>query len=416
METMFVIYAAYSEKRLKVVHRHGPCSPLGHRKQLDHERVLRQDRHRVQSLHRRRASALSKLGSSLATATVPGRSGLALGSGDYIVNVGFGTPKQDKSVIFDTGSDLAWIQCRQCHSCYPQNEPLFDPSKSSTFSRVGCDSDYCSSDSTFCAASTCNYEVHYGDGSYSDGDLVQDTLTLTPSNELKDFAFGCGVDSAGFFGEVAGLIGLGRGRLSLVSQSSQVYGGAFSYCIPPFASSTGYLTLGPGKQSPNTQFTSLLSNSDMSYYFVELIGLSVGGKGLQIPPGSFANPGTIIDSGTVLTYLPSDAYLALRSEFRRRMSKYPLAPPVHPLDTCYDLTGYNRVMVPEVALLFSGGVTLNVDASGILLVMDISQACLAFVANQDSSISIIGNMQQKTYDVVYDVPNGKLGFAAGGCG
>lgn len=249
---------------------------------------------------------------------------------------------------------------------------------------------------------------------------LKDTLTLTSSYVLDDFVFGCGEANSGLFGEVAGIIGLGRDHISLPSQAN---GGAFSYCLPPYASSTGYLALGTSNGSrpnspKNLHFTSMPSRSDApSFYFVELVGISVGGKDLRISPTSFSDPGTFIDSGTVLTYLPADAYAALRSEFRWRMSKYPTSAGVDPLDTCYDMEGYDRVAVPAVVLHFSGGARLDVDSSGILFTLDRSSAiaCLAFAEKDPNGFTIIGNMQQKTYNIVYDVPNEKIGFGAGGC-
>jgi len=44
------------------------------------------------------------------------------------------------------------------------------------------------------------------------------------------------------------------------------------------------------------------------------------------------------------------------------------------------------------------------------------QVCLAFAANgDDSDITIFGNVQQRTLEVVYDLGGGKIGFGAGGC-
>lgn len=81
------------------------------------------------------------------------------------------------------------------------------------------------------------------------------------------------------------------------------------------------------------------------------------------------------------------------------------------LDTCYDVTGHDEVVVPSVALLFGGGARLDVDASGIVLVADVSQACLAFAPNADrGSVNIIANMQQRTHTMVFDVDGGSVGF------
>ena len=66
--------------------------------------------------------------------------------------------------------------------------------------------------------------------------------------------------------------------------------------------------------------------------------------------------------------------------------------------------------------MFRGGACLDVDASGILYVADVSQACLAFAANDDDAgVAIIGNTQQKTYGVLHDLGRKVVGFVPGAC-
>ncbi|KAL6909695.1 hypothetical protein ACP4OV_001354 [Aristida adscensionis] len=74
--------------------------------------------------------------------TIPDRAGADLETLEFVVTVGFGTPARPSTLIFDTGSDVSWIQCAPCAAgkCYPQHDPLFDPSKSSS---------YCASDDLF---------------------------------------------------------------------------------------------------------------------------------------------------------------------------------------------------------------------------------------------------------------------------
>ncbi|XP_073110633.1 aspartyl protease family protein At5g10770-like [Elaeis guineensis] len=170
-------------------------------------------------------------------------------------------------------------------------------------------------------------------------------------------------------------------------------------------SSNGYLTIAAGVQnSLDVKFTRMITESYLpSFYSLELIGMSVGGKDLAIPSTAFTDVGTIFDSGTTITWLPPAAYSALSSEFRQHMSKHSLVTPLGKLDTCYNFTGYNRIRVPAIALQFSGGVMLNVDASGILLFASPLQGCLAFASNDKDEFSIVGNMQQRTFDVVYAI-------------
>ncbi|OAY63668.1 Protein ASPARTIC PROTEASE IN GUARD CELL 2 [Ananas comosus] len=335
------------------------------------------------------------------------------------MNAGIGTPKQDFSVEFDTGSDLSWLQCKPCNHCYPQNDPLFDPAKSSTYSSIHCGSAECAQlDPARCSAGrTCRHEIQYDDKSRSSGNFSHDTLTLSPWDLLPNFRFGCGDHNRGSFGRVAGLIGLGRGESSLISQASQKYGEIFSYCLPSIASSTGYLLVGStGSPPAGIRYTPMIREaSDPSTYYVKLVAIKVGGKKLDINQKVFSTARTLMDSGTVITRLPPAAYSGMRAVFRRHMANYTTAPADYELDTCYNLSGHEVVKVPAVELVFDGGASLNLDIDGIMF-GEPAQSCLAFAGNSnDQQLSIIGNTQQVKVTVVYDISNQRIGIGAKGC-
>ncbi|KAK9698187.1 hypothetical protein RND81_08G087500 [Saponaria officinalis] len=418
---------------LLVSHRHGPCSPLESEMASipTQEEILKHDKERVESIRQRvrpkmvevdRVKQKAMLQKALG---LPAKSGLTLGIGNYIVTVGLGTPKKDLSLAFDTGSDLTWTQCTPCGSCYRQAEPIFNPTQSSTYSNITCSSELCSavaaatSASPACSSSTCIYGIQYGDKSITLGYFAKDTLTLgTGGAFVPNFYFGCGEYNQGLYGVSAGILGLGRNKFSAVSQTASTYGNYFSYCLPSSPSSTGHLTFGQGALlSKAINYTSLLTSSaNPTFYFVDFQGISVGGRRLAISPTVFSRGGTIIDSGTVITRLPPDAYTALKGAFSAAMVKYPQSPPKSILDTCYDFSNYTVVSVPKVSLWFGGGASLDLPPTGILYGSDISQLCLAFVGNSDAGdMGTIGNVQQQTFDVVYDVSGAKLGFGAGGC-
>ncbi len=65
------------------------------------------------------------------------------GEGEYLTQIGLGTPKKTLTLILDTGSDLVWTQCLACKSCYPQIDPVFNPAKSSTYKPVKCGFNMC---------------------------------------------------------------------------------------------------------------------------------------------------------------------------------------------------------------------------------------------------------------------------------
>ena len=443
-------HGAATGTRMPVVHQHDPCSPLAGKREKapSHAEILAADQRRVEYIHRRVSETTGRVRpkraaapavhlqpgapSTAATpasaspyaksANLPASSGRALGTGNYVVTIGLGTPSARFTVVFDTGSDTTWVQCQPCVAyCYRQKEPLFRPAKSSTYANISCSSSYCDDlDVSGCDGGHCLYGVEYGDGSQTIGFYAQDTLKLS-YDVVKEFRFGCGEKNRGLFGRSAGLMGLGRGKTSLTVQAYGKYGGVFAYCLPATPSgTTGFLDLGPGAPAANARLTPMLTDNGPTFYYVALTGIKVGGHLLPIPESVFSGAGALVDSGTVITRLPPSAYEPLRSAFAGAMDAlgYRKAPALSILDTCYDLTGQQgpSVALPAVSLVFRGGACLDVDASGILYVADASQACLAFAANDaDDDVAIVGNTQQKTYGVLYDLARKVVGFAPGAC-
>ncbi|KAJ9545563.1 hypothetical protein OSB04_025270 [Centaurea solstitialis] len=395
-------------------------------KPLAVEEMLTHDQDRVESIRSRLTTNIDtdrKRDAAGSKATLPAKSGSTIGSGNYIVTVGLGTPKKDLSLIFDTGSDLTWTQCQPCaRSCYSQQETIFAPSASTTYSNISCSATECNDltsatgNQPGCSSSTCIYGIQYGDQSFSVGFFGKETLTLTKTDVISNFYFGCGQNNQGLFGGAAGLLGLGRDKLSIVSQSAQKYGKVFSYCLPSRASGTGYLTFGKSGAPSNVKYTPFSASKGSTFYGLELQAIYVGGNKLAISPTVFSSSGMIIDSGTVITRLPPTAYAALSKAFRAQMTKYTLTKPLSILDTCYDFSNVTTVTIPVLSFLWGGNTKVDIAGQGTLYANGISQVCLAFAGNgDDTDIGIFGNVQQRTLGVVYDLPAGKVGFASGGC-
>ncbi|KAL3630036.1 hypothetical protein CASFOL_023020 [Castilleja foliolosa] len=420
------------QSTLEVIHRHGPCSQQTTTTPSLAE-ILSDDQSRVDSIQARLKPDpyINKLNTNNNNkfkdkkANLPAHPGRSYRTGNYIVSIGLGTPKNTLSLIFDTGSDLTWTQCQPCVvSCYQQQEPIFNPKASSSYSNVSCSANQCSQLPSAtgvnpgCSSGTCVYGVQYGDKSFTVGFFVKDKLTVTPTDVFPDFLFGCGQNNQGLFGYTAGLIGLGRDNLSFVSQTAQKYGKYFSYCLPPVSSSTGHLALGKNgaSNSKNVKFTPFASSQGKSFYFVDIVSITVGGNRLPISKSVFETAGTVIDSGTVISRLPSGAYGPMSAVFQQKMKNYTRAAAYSLLDTCYDFANYTSVTIPKIVFGFSGGVEVDLDASGILVAVNSTVACLAFAGNGSGrNVGIFGNTQQKTLEVVYDVAGGKLGFGPGGC-
>ncbi|KAL4578919.1 hypothetical protein LXL04_015051 [Taraxacum kok-saghyz] len=351
--------------------------------------------------------------------STPVSSGISQGSGEYFARVGLGTPVQLYYMVIDTGSDINWLQCQPCSDCYQQTDPIFNPSASTSYSTLSCSSQQCSSlEITACRSEVCLYQVSYGDGSFTVGDFVTETVTFGKSGSVPKVAMGCGHDNEGLFVGAGGLLALGGGPLSLPSQIKST---SFSYCLVDRDSKSSS-TLEFNTAAPANSVTApLLRNPRVkTYLYVGMTGITVGGRALSIPPSIFAvdatgRGGVIVDSGTAVTRLQSQAYNSLRDAFTRQARNLKPTDGFSLFDTCFDFSQMTRVAVPTVGFTFTGGKTLSLKPENYLIPVDSrGKFCLAF-APTDSSLSIIGNVQQQGTRVGYDLTKSVVSFSPNNC-
>ncbi|ESQ51328.1 hypothetical protein EUTSA_v10017848mg [Eutrema salsugineum] len=137
-----------------------------------------------------------------------------------------GTPPVEIEAVLDTGSELIWTQCLPCLNCYNQPDPLFDPSKSSTYKEKRCE---------YGPDQTCPYDMNYADGSYSKGTLATETVTIQSTSGqpfvMPNTTIGCAHNSSWLSLTGSGIVGLSWGLLSLVSQMGENFLGLVSYCF-----------------------------------------------------------------------------------------------------------------------------------------------------------------------------------------
>ncbi|XP_038878113.1 protein ASPARTIC PROTEASE IN GUARD CELL 1 [Benincasa hispida] len=393
---------------------------------------LARDAVRVQSLNRNLELSLNggqKIGAgingseSADSITAPVVSGQSLGNGgEYFARIGVGQPVQSFYLVPDTGSDVTWLQCQPCaaeKACYKQIDPIFDPKSSSSYTALSCNSQQCQLlDKANCNSDVCQYQVNYGDGSFTTGELATETLSFGNSNSIPNLPIGCGHDNEGLFVGAAGLIGLGGGAISL---SSQLKASSFSYCLVDLDSDSSS-TLEFNTDRPSDSLTSPLVKNDRfhSYRYVKVVGMSVGGNPLPISSTRFEIDesglgGIIVDSGTTITQLPSDVYESLREAFVKQTSNLPPAQGISLFDTCYDLSGQSSVEVPVIAFVLPGENSLRLPAKNYLIPVDSDGTyCLAFFKTR-SSLSIIGSFQQQGIRVSYDLANSLVGFSTNKC-
>ncbi|CAN6174531.1 unnamed protein product [Urochloa humidicola] len=358
--------------------------------------------------------------------------------GEYLMDMGIGTPPRYYSAILDTGSDLIWTQCAPCLLCVDQPTPYFDPTQSSTYRSLGCASASCNAlYYPFCFQNVCVYQYFYGDSASTAGVLANETFTFGTNATrvtIPSISFGCGNLNAGSLANGSGMVGFGRGSLSLVSQLGSP---RFSYCLTSFLSpvpsrlyfgayatlnSTNATSAAGGAVGP-VQSTPFVVNPALpTMYFLNMTGISVGGYRLPIDPAVFAindtdgTAGTIIDSGTTISYLAEPAYAAVRAAFVSQI-RLPLlnATDASVLDTCFKWPPPPRqsLTLPEVVFHFDGA-DMELPLQNYMLVDPVSGGlCLAMATSSDGTI--IGNFQHQNFHVLYDLENSLLSFVPAPC-
>ncbi|URE34388.1 aspartic proteinase [Musa troglodytarum] len=336
------------------------------------------------------------------------RAPLHAGETEYIVDIAIGTPALAFSALVDTGSDLMWTQC-----------PVFDPSKSSTFGSIACNSTLCTAlDQHSCNAS-CHYSYMYTDHSYTEGVLATETFTIG-STSVPSLAFGCGNSNNGVaFTQAAGFVGLGRGKLSLISQMGLT---EFSYCLTPLGSRKKSSLLIGSLPNPNATAHPVMS-TPISFYYITLNGITVGGTVVDIPSSTFAinrdgSGGMIIDSGTALTYLEYSAYDKVADAFMAQIKNMNTTDQsVFDLDLCYELppkSTPDTLNLPKLIFHFQGADLELPPGNYFGVDSDTSSICLMMA--ESSGLSVFGNFMQQNMQVMYDLGNDVLSLYSAECG
>lgn len=344
------------------------------------------------------------------------------GNGEFLMDLAIGTPSLSFPAILDTGSDLIWTQCKPCKDCFDQPTPMFDPSKSSTYSKIPCSSNLCEALPTSTCNPDCEYLYSYGDSSSTQGVLASETLTFG-STAVSDIGFGCGDTNQGAgFSQGSGLVGLGRGPLSLISQLGL---GKFSYCLTSLdASKKSPLLFGSladlnGKANEPQSVPLVKNPSQPSFYYLSLKGITVGSTNLQIPSSTFTlqddgTGGLIIDSGTSITYLELDGYKMVKKAFLVQM-QLPVADGTDiGLDLCFSLpSDSSTVEVPKLKFHFDGA-DMDLPAENYMVV-DSTTGLLCLTVMPSRGMSILGNFQQQNMQILYDLEKEMLSFVPNQC-
>ncbi|KAL8499530.1 hypothetical protein ACS0TY_022465 [Phlomoides rotata] len=399
---------------IDLIHRDSPLSPSHDSSKTQFQRL----RDAIDRSFSRKSFLLRKTSRSIdQTPQAP----LTGTSGEFLIEYQIGTPPVRQLSIADTGSDLTWIQCQPCTSCYKQDFSIFDTTKTRTYKNVGCETDTCTrGGSTSCNdKKVCQYRVEYANNAFSQGDLATETLTLGRTASFRSFAFGCGFNNGETFASTAsGIFGLGNGKISIVNQQPSAISGRFSYCLTGLNSNvTSTISFGSAAvvTGPGVVSTPIVTKDQDTFYFLTLQGLSAGGQRIDYKPSpgvdqqSGSEGNIIIDTGTTLTYLPSNLYEEFEVALNSAIRATPVTDPSGSMNLCY--SSESKDFAPTITAHFKGADVVLSDQT----FMKVSEGlyCLTLVSSPD--LAIFGNLLQKDLLIGYDIPKKQVSFLPTDC-
>ncbi|XP_006662788.1 aspartic proteinase Asp1-like [Oryza brachyantha] len=356
-------------------------------------------------------------------------------TGHFFITMNIGDPAKPYYLDIDTGSILTWLQCdAPCQHCNKVPHPLYKPTKSKL---VKCKEQRCADLQSDVGKpkrcgpqSQCDYAIHYVDGS-SVGVLIVDRFSLRGNGtNPTDIAFGCGYDQGEENYNVAtpvdGMVGLGRGRVTLLTQlksqgviSKHVVG----HCLS--SKGGGFLFFGDA-MVPTSGITWFPMNRGHKHY-------SPGAGTLHLDsnsqPINTAPMEVIFDSGATYTYFAPQPYQATLSVVKSTLSSEckflnEVTDKDRALNVCWQ--GKDKIRsVDEVkkcfrslSLIFSHGdnkAILEIPPEHYLIISQEGHVCLGILDGSKEHPSLgkrnlIGGITMLDKMVIYDNERALLGW------
>ncbi|KAJ1537538.1 hypothetical protein HK405_014550, partial [Cladochytrium tenue] len=367
------------------------------------------------------SNAASKAGSIIGTTVTPNT------ITEYRATISIGTPAQDFTMLFDTGSYDLWVFSSECTSSVCKaSAAVYDASASSTFKNT----------------STKAHSDTYADGTVVSGYLAQDTVTVgNYSLTGATFTAATSYSSSSTTGanDIDGIVGMSLN----VSASylgyyvnepiiTTMYGrGVLPYALFGYyidtSGDSGEITFGGYDPSmfADTSATPNWFAVDTSDYVTNvgewalpLTSITVGNTtytpSSSSSSSSSSSPVVIMDTGTSLGLIPQTAMDAFSSISGATKYSYSSGEYDYVYEVACSLA--DTLTAPVLTLNMGNGGSLLLNPSDYIVEIDTDFCIVGFFSSASSSSSLaddtvlMGNTFLKRYYSIFDYANRRIGF------
>ena len=171
------------------------------------------------------------------------------------------------------------------------------------------------------------------------------------------------------------------------------------------------------------KFTPLVVNPlSPSFYYIGIKSVSVNGAKLRIHPSVWSindngNGGTVIDSGTTLTFLAEQAHREVVTAIRRRVRELTVPSPTLAFELCVNESKLVKgASLPRLKFELVGNSVFSPPPRNYFIETEERVMCLAIQpVNSETGFSVIGNLMQQGFLLEFDRDRSRLGFSRRGC-
>ncbi|NXP34050.1 PEPA protein, partial [Leiothrix lutea] len=307
---------------------------------------------------------------------------------EYFGTISIGTPPQEFTVVFDTGSSNLWVPSVYCSSPACRNHNRFNPAQSSTFLSTN--------DTLFIA---------YGTGSMT-GVLGYDTVNVAGIN-VRNQIFGLAETEPGdffYYTPFDGILGLAFPSIASsgatpvfdnMMMENLVDRNLFSVYLSRDSQSGSFVLFGAIDPYYSTRGISWIPLSAETYWQISMESVSMGGAPVACSSGCQA----IVDTGTTLLAVPIRAFRTLMRRLGASSSGEISCQAIGSLpDLIFHIHGRQFPVPPRAYVLRSNGYC-SLGLQG----MD--------TPTEEGELWILGDVFIREYYVIFDRANNRVGLS-----